>query len=99
MRTSFGPHGGLVLGGAPVERAARALADARLAANLPGAAARVTFEDGTAAVLASESGAFWLLLDDPIALLAIAVAIKASAANTTSSGRNRARSLTLDLPS
>jgi hypothetical protein len=61
----------------------------------------VLFEDGTAAVLASEAGAkaLWLLLDDPIALLAIAVATKASAANTTSSGRSRARSLTLGLPS
>jgi hypothetical protein len=59
----------------------------------------VLFEDGTAAVLASEAGALSLLLDDPVALLAIAVAIKASEANTTSSGRSRARSLTLGLPS
>jgi hypothetical protein len=89
------PESGIVIGPPqlPVERAG--LADARLAATLPGAALLVLFKLGAAGVLASEAGAFsGLLLDDPIALLAIAVAIKVSAANTTSSGRSRARSLT-----
>jgi hypothetical protein len=81
-----------------VPLAERAGVDARLAATPPRAGSCVAYVVGATAPLAS-GAVFWLLLDDPVALLAIAVAIKLSAANTTSSGRSRARSLTLGLPS